>query len=143
MAIQGYDKIYVREAVAKAADVFDNLSFLPYSNKENLYSHKDMILAFLQGVVYQWILEHKDDVKPSFVARDMLGGFNNNWEGTPLQFLYDYYYDKTKDDDYSRKQAAQDAGWALKEMLKNDSRVEFDNTIKDYYSVRYTFIRKI
>ncbi len=143
MSIKGYDKIYIREALAKAAEEHHNTVSLPYSEDNAPYSHKDTILAFLQGVLYQWILEHKDKTAPSFVARDLLGGFNNNWAGTPLQFLYDYYYAKTSDNTYAREQAAQDAGWALKEVIKNDPRVKFDNTIKDYYSVRYTFISKI
>lgn len=144
MTINGHDKIYIREALSQAEQTLNNLPQSPYSGDNKPYSHKDMILAFLQGVVYQWILERSknDEKNASFVARDLLGGFNNNWQETPLQFLYDYYKQKSNDERYAREQAAQDAGWALKEILKNDKRVTFDNSIKDYYSVKYTFISK-
>ena len=44
--------------------------------------------AFLQGAVYCWCKNRKDDW---FAARDLLGGNNYYWQGTPLIPLYDYY----------------------------------------------------
>ena len=43
------------------------------------------ICDFLQGLVYCWCNNNKG----KFAARDLVGGKNNDWDGTPLQCLYD------------------------------------------------------
>ena len=48
---------------------------------EQLYLMK----AFLQGAVYCWCKNRKDEW---FAARDLLGGDNYYWQGTPLFPLY-------------------------------------------------------
>lgn len=63
------------------------------------------IVDFLQGAVYCWCKNRKDEW---FAARDLLGGENYFWQGTPLFALYE----KTKD----VKQAGIDAGWLLKKV---------------------------
>ena len=47
-----------------------------------------LMRAFLQGAVYCWCKNRKDEW---FAARDLLGGDNYYWQGTPLIPLYDYY----------------------------------------------------
>ena len=44
--------------------------------------------AFLQGAVYCWCKNRKDEW---FAARDLLGGDNYYWQSSPLMPLYDYY----------------------------------------------------
>ncbi|MDD4848407.1 MAG: hypothetical protein PHR53_06575 [Bacteroidales bacterium] len=73
--------------------------------------HKQKILDFLQGAVYCWCKNKKDEW---FAARDLLGGDNYDWEGTPMFFLYE----KSKD----VEQAGKDAGWLLKQVIDNDKR---------------------
>lgn len=72
---------------------------------------KKRILDFLQGAVYCWCKNRKDEW---FAARDLLGGENYFWQGTPLLALYE----KTKD----VKQAGKDAGWLLKKVICEDKR---------------------
>ena len=78
---------------------------------------KQSILDFLQGAVYCWCKNRKDEW---FAARDLLGGDNFYWEGTPMYALYE----KSKD----AEQAGKDAGWLLKKVIDNDKRT-FDTTI--------------
>ena len=40
----------------------------------------DLMKAFLQGAVYCWYKNRKDEW---FAARDLLGGDNYYWQGTP------------------------------------------------------------
>lgn len=49
-------------------------------------SEKEDILNFLQGSVYSWC---KNRPNEWFSLRDLMGGENYYWEGTPLQALYD------------------------------------------------------
>jgi hypothetical protein len=72
---------------------------------------KQRIIDFLQGAVYCWCKNRKGEW---FAARDLLGGDNYHWEGTPMFALYE------KSNDVN--QAAKDAGWLLKKMLSNDKR---------------------
>jgi len=44
------------------------------------------IKNFLQGAVYCWVKNRKDEF---FAARDLMGGDNFNWHGTPLYCLYE------------------------------------------------------
>ena len=46
---------------------------------------KQRIIDFLQGAVYCWCKNRKDEW---FTTRDLLGGDNYFWQGTPLFFLY-------------------------------------------------------
>jgi hypothetical protein len=72
---------------------------------------KQRIMDFLQGAVYCWCKNRKDEW---FAARDLLGGDNYYWEGTPMSALYE----KSKD----KEQAGIDAGWLLKRVIDNDKR---------------------
>ena len=80
-------------------------------------SQKQKICDFLKSAVYCWCDNRKDDV---FHCRDLVGGDNNDWNGTPLQALYNHrraYGSKDPKDS-----AGKDAGWFLKQVLRNDSR---------------------
>ncbi|MCE1197655.1 MAG: hypothetical protein LWW85_01695 [Marinilabiliales bacterium] len=82
------------------------------------------ILTFLQGAVYCWCKNRRGEW---FAARDLLGGDNFYWEGTPMFALYE----KSKD----IEQAGRDAGWLLKRMLHDDKRTyesSTDGRVKQY-----------
>lgn len=80
-------------------------------------SEKEDILNFLQGSVYSWC---KNRPCEWFSLRDLMGGENYYWEGTPLYKLYEYY--ETDGNDNPVKAAGKDAGWLLKEVIVNDER---------------------
>ena len=77
---------------------------------------KGKIKAFLQGGVYCWCKNRKDEW---FSLRDLMGGDNFHWQGTPLIELYKKH--KYKED--SVKSAGIDAGWLLKAVVNEDERV--------------------
>lgn len=63
----------------------------------------DLMRAFLQGAVYCWCKNRKDEW---FAARDLLGGDNYYWQGIPLIQLYDYYLNGDEDNhDYAVEEA--------------------------------------
>ena len=85
---------------------------------------KQRILDFLQGAVYSWCKNRKDEW---FAARDLLGGDNYYWQGTPMIALYE------KSEDV--EQAGKDARWLLKRVLNDDKRtfeVSTDGRVKIY-----------
>jgi hypothetical protein len=75
---------------------------------------KRRIMDYLQGAVYSWSKNRKGEW---FAARDLLGGDNFYWEGTPMYILYG----KSKD----VEQAGKDAGWLLKKVI-NEDKPAFD-----------------
>ena len=80
----------------------------------------NLMRAFLQGAVYCWCKNRKDEW---FAARDLLGGDNYYWQGTPLIQLYDYYLNGNEENhDYAVEEAGKAAGRLLKEVLINDKR---------------------
>ena len=72
---------------------------------------KQKIMDFLQGAVYCWCKNRKDEW---FAARDLLGGDNFYWQNTPMFALYE----KTNDTELAGK----DAGWLLKKVIDKDKR---------------------
>ncbi len=85
---------------------------------------KQINIDFLQGDVYSWCKNRKDEW---FAARDLLGGDNYYWQGTPMIALYE------KSEDV--EQAGKDAGWLLKRVLNDDKRtfeVSTDGRVKIY-----------
>ncbi len=82
-------------------------------------TERQRILDFLQGAVYCWCKNRSDDW---FSARDLLGGENYHWAGTPLLPLYLKHEDKGKDWEQAVKDAGKDAGWLLKSVIANDKR---------------------
>jgi hypothetical protein len=83
-------------------------------------TEKRDITHFLQGVVYCWCKNRKDEW---FSMRDLMGGDNYYWEGTPLFALY-AKHSKTGSTD-PVKSAGKDAGWMLKNVIEIDKR-EFE-----------------
>ncbi len=54
--------------------------------KEITTDDKKSIMNFLQGAVYCWCKNRKDEW---FSLRDLMGGDNYDWQGTPLIVLYE------------------------------------------------------
>ena len=46
---------------------------------------KTLIKAFMQGAVYSWVKNRKGE---KLAVRDLVGGENFEWKGTPLYVLY-------------------------------------------------------
>jgi hypothetical protein len=84
---------------------------------------------FLQGAVYCCCKNRPDEW---FALRDLVGGENTDWEGTPLQPVYTKHLPSP--DAFSS--AAKDAGWLLKRVLFDDLR-RFDTRKQDL--VRHYF----
>ncbi|MBC8756852.1 hypothetical protein H2O64_19415 [Kordia sp. YSTF-M3] len=77
------------------------------------------ICDYMQGAVYCWC---KNKEEKWFSARDLFGGENFNWSGTPMIKLFDKHKSKGKTDDSAIKGAGKDAGWILKKVLNEDKR---------------------
>lgn len=78
-----------------------------------------LIKAFLQGAVYSWVKNRKDEV---FAARDLVGGENFDWTGTPLYCLYQKHIEQGKTNQKAIDEAGKDVGWILKAVLHEDKR---------------------
>jgi hypothetical protein len=92
------------------------------------------ILDFLQGAVYLWCKAHPADW---FSLRDFMGGANNDWDGTPMQELYDRHAGVMASRDAARR-AAMDGGRLLKRVLDADGRI-FEAR-KGYRAAEYRLI---
>ncbi len=82
---------------------------------------RNTIFCFLQGAVYCWC---KNRPNEWFAMRDLMGGDNYYWEGTPLLSLYQKHYDilgKASEDAVTA--AAKDSGWLLKRVIEDDKRI--------------------
>lgn len=77
---------------------------------------KSNIVNFLQGAVYCWCKNRKDEW---FSMRDLKGGDNFYWEGTPLQCLYNKH-EPIANDPFAA--AGKDGGWLLKKVINKDKR---------------------
>ena len=99
------------------------MALIPSSKLRNVYGISDeqasLIKAFLQGAVYSWVKNRKGE---QFAARDLVGGDNFEWEGTPLIVLYDKHVALGKDVESAIDEAAKDVGWLLKMVLDKDKR---------------------
>ena len=80
---------------------------------------KDLIKAYLQGAVYSWVKNRSGE---QFAARDLVGGENFEWQGTPLIVLYEKHINLGKTNDSAIEDAGKDLGWLLKAVLENDKR---------------------
>ena len=92
---------------------------------------KRNIKAFLQGGVYCWCKNRKKEENEWFSLRDLMGGDNFHWQGTPLMKLYDKHQNKED----ATKLAGKDAGWLLKAVIKEDKRIfetKVDGRIRQY-----------
>lgn len=86
-------------------------TFNAFPNKAAMNTAKDYIKNRVNGYFQT---ESSD-----FCVRKLFGGSNGDWHGTPLQVLYDYYYQKYKSQnrpdchEKAIKQAAKDVGALL------------------------------
>ncbi len=78
---------------------------------------KRRIKDFLQGGVYCWCKNRKDEW---FSLRDLMGGDNYFWQGTPLFSLYLKHESNSSD---PVNEAGKDCGWLLKAAIVEDKRV--------------------
>ena len=82
-------------------------------------------LHFLQGAVYCWC---KNRPEEWFALRDLMGGENTYWSGTPLMPIYNKHSHLS--DEQAFEAAAKDAGWLLKHVIASDARL-FDTDKPD------------
>jgi len=84
-------------------------------------SDQDLLLikAYLQGSVYSWIKNRTGEI---FAARDLVGGENFDWFGTPLFCLFEKHRDLGKSNESAVDGAGKDLGWILKSVLHEDKR---------------------
>lgn len=78
---------------------------------------KRRISYFLQGGVYCWCKNRKNEW---FSLRDLMGGDNYYWQGTPMLPLYLKHANNSVD---PVKEAGKDGGWLLKSVIINDKRL--------------------
>ncbi|SMN01136.1 hypothetical protein SPONN_2230 [uncultured Candidatus Thioglobus sp.] len=86
---------------------------------------KAEICAFIQGAIYYWCqinFDENSNESLNFTGRDLIGGKNRHWKGTPLLCLYKKYSTAGNSDKDSRKLAAIDAGHLLRWVVDNDKR---------------------
>lgn len=88
---------------------------------------KQRIVDFLQGAVYCWCKNRKDEW---FSMRDLMGGENYYWEGTPLMALYEKHITNGKNSPDAVESAGKDSGWMLKKTIIEDKR-EFETKKED------------
>ncbi len=95
------------------------MSFIPHSQVRDVHGitneHKARICDFLQGAVYCWC---KNRPKEWFSLRDLMGGENYYWQGTPLIPLYEKHQAVAD----AVERAGKDGGWLLKHVIDIDKR---------------------
>lgn len=93
---------------------------------------KAQIKAFIQGAIYCWVKNRKGQ---PFAVRDLVGGENGNWSGTPLRALYQKHIEQGKGADVANDAAGRDIGWLVKSVLADDKRTlktEKDGRVNSY-----------
>lgn len=115
------------------SDVAENeLRAIDYIREHVSPEHaRRVIHATLQGAVYCWCATRGED---EFAIRDLFGGVNADWYGTPLQEIYTYYLawhfheieardnEEVKVNGETHDKATEDVGAMLQEMLFYDKR---------------------
>lgn len=91
------------------------MTLIPYSEIRDVKNiadeQKKRIYDFLQGAVYCWC---KNRIGEWFSVRDLMGGENFDWNGTPLIVLFNKHKSKGKSDKEAINDAGKDAGWIVK-----------------------------
>lgn len=117
------------------------MSLKPFSEIRDVHGisevQKEGIINFLQGAVYCWCKNRPDEW---FSMRDLMGGDNFYWEGTPLMALYKKHISDGKDNPVAIDRAGKDSGWLLKRVIEEDKR-EF-NTKKEDLIRKYCWTGK-
>lgn len=76
---------------------------------------KQRMRDYLLGDVQAWCRDRHGEW---FAARDLLGGANYYWQGTPLMLLYEYYLEHSDgDEEYAVREARRAVGNLLKSIL--------------------------
>lgn len=78
--------------------------------------------SFIQGAVYSWLKSRPNE---GFAVRDLVGGVNFDWKGTPLYCFFEKHHKKGKSGSDAITDAGKDVGWLLKSVLHEDKR-EFE-----------------
>jgi len=89
---------------------------------------------YLLGAVQAWCRDRHGEW---FAARDLLGGANFYWQGTPLYPLFTYYQ-QFGDDNYAITQAGRAAGWLLKRVLIEDEKRTYET--RQGYTREYRWV---
>lgn len=84
-----------------------------------LPTQKTAIKSFMRRAIYAWIRNRPGQV---FAVRDLVGGPNWDWSGTPLYDLFDRHHKAGKNNASAMKRAAIDLGWLVKSVLAEDKR---------------------
>lgn len=100
-------------------------------------AHQEEIRAYLREKLDAWCASHHQ--RDVFAARDWLGGRNRDWNGTPLQELYNYYLRKNRGEVYAYREAGKAAGRILKGVIDSDEQHMFHMT-REYRTVRYRWV---
>ena len=99
------------------------MAIIPQSDLRDIRGTSDtdkaLIKAFMQGAVYSWVKNRKGE---KLAVRDLVGGENFEWKGTPLYVLYQKHIDGGKNNESAIKAAARDLGWLVKTVLSEDKR---------------------
>ena len=97
---------------------------------------KQRMRDYLLGAVQAWCRDRHGEW---FAARDLLGGANYYWQGTPLMPLYDYYLEHSDgDDEYAVREAGRAAGNLLKRVLIEDSKRTYET--RQGYTREYRWV---
>jgi len=80
---------------------------------------RDLIDAFMHGAVYCWVKNRQGE---TFTVRDLVGGVNRDWTGTPLQVLFEKHQLENRPLIKVRKAAGHDLGWIVAALLTRDAR---------------------
>lgn len=106
----------------------------------NVYGITDIetkrIIDFLQGSVYCWC---KNQPEKWFSMRDLMGGDNYYWQGTPLLVLYQKHENMGKEWQSAVAGAGKDSGWLLKRVIHDDKRkfeTKKDELIRKYHWIK-------
>jgi hypothetical protein len=100
------------------------------------------IMDFLRGAVYGWCITRKRDW---FSLKDLFGGINYRWQGTPLEILHERRLSESSNQSAIKEgggpgggadSAGRDAGILLKRVLIEDGRRSF-RTMKDGTTRKY------
>ena len=93
-----------------------------------------LMRIYLLGAVQVWCRDRKGEW---FAARDLLGGPNFYWQGTPLHKLFKYYK-QFGEDDYAITQAGRAAGRLLKRVLIEDEKRTYET--RQAYTREYRWV---
>lgn len=92
------------------------LSENPAIHAQRMQEIKD----YVKGAVHAYTNNNRGK---AFMAHDLFGGENTDWEGTPLKYLYEARVKAGSPN--PKKAAGQDVGWILLSVLHDDKQRTF------------------